>query len=136
MPTPPDWVLAEMPDGPRLGRRIKAFRESGEFHHLVQGDDSFSGALAAINIGRELRSEYPSVRFSVTRPRHGAIRIAWKNGPSITEVAGLTGKYAASRVIVTSPGRIPRLTVWLGVFGGADSIILARPRSAAGEYND
>ena len=64
-----------------------------EFASLTQGDDRYSGKLAASNIRTELRRAFPGVKFSVRKSSHGAVNVRWTDGPTATEVQELVGKY-------------------------------------------
>ena len=65
---------------------------AAEFAHLAQGDDRYSGTLAAANIRTELRRAFPGVKFSVRKSGHGTVNVRWTDGPTEAELKALREK--------------------------------------------
>lgn len=51
-------------------------------------------SLAAINVGIELATAFPSIRsFTINMPKPDTIAIAWRDGPSESQLIALAKKY-------------------------------------------
>lgn len=108
---------------------IGRLRSAPEYHHLTQGDDSYSGQLAARNIRASLRAAFPDVRFSVRRTPCGNIVVHWKDGPRCEHIEAIVMRYRAGRYNqVTGNYEYTRMP-WVAVFGAAKYIHVVREES-------
>lgn len=103
-----------------------------ENRHLEQGNDCWSGKLAAVNIRKELKKAFPKIKFSVRKTHYGSLNIGWTNGPKTAEVSKITNKYLDGHFngmedIYKSNDN----NVWPSVFGGAKYIFHNRGHSDA-----
>lgn len=93
---------------------------------LTQGDDKYSGKLAAANIRKELKRAFPSVKFSVRKPNYGAVYVSWTDGATVEAVEAITSKYQSGSfnsmedIYENSP------TPFNCIYGGADYIFTNR----------
>lgn len=65
------------------------------FSHLVRGHGP---VIAAKNIRKELKTAFPSVKFSVTTSKYSmgnSVNIGWVDGPTSNQVDEITDKYAS-----------------------------------------
>lgn len=102
-----------------------------EFASLTQGDDRYSGKLAASNIRTELRRAFPGVKFSVRKSSHGAVNVRWTDGPTATEVQELVGKYKRGHFNGMEDIYEDERSAWCEVFGGAQYVFCDRDQSDA-----
>lgn len=105
---------------------VTSLRTSGEFAGLAQGFDIHSGTLAAKNIRRQLAERFPGVAFAVTKLDQGKIQVSWVDGPLISELRPIVGRYQGDSpgFGVQSTGQA--LTPWMSVFGASSAVILRR----------
>ncbi len=114
----------------RLAEEKRAHEEAKERHraelpslypHLKPGDKP------AANIRKELKREFPGVKFNVRTERHGTVNVYWTDGPAGPRVKDVTDKY--------SKGSFNGMediyerdydNVFCTVFGGADYIFTNR----------
>lgn len=101
------------------------------FGHLEQGDDRYSGKLAAKNIRAELRRAFKGVKFSVRMAHYGSISIAWEDGPTASAVEGVANKYQAGSFNGMEDIYEYSASAWNEVFGGAKYINTGRAYSPA-----
>lgn len=108
---------------------IARLRTAPDYHHLTQGDDTYSGRLAAKNIRASLRAVFPNVRFSVRRTPCGSIVVHWKDGPRSENVDAIVTRYRAGRYNRIAGRYEYTRTAWVAVFGAARYIHVAREES-------
>lgn len=108
---------------------IARLRSAPEYHHLAQGDDTYSGRLAAKNIRASLSAAFPDVRFSVRRTPCGNIVVHWKDGPRAENVDAIVMRYRAGRYNRIAGSYEYTRTAWVAVFGAAKYIHVAREES-------
>lgn len=96
--------------------------------HLEQGDDRYSGKLAAKNIRKELKRAFPGVKFSVRKERYGTVRIAWDDTrASVEAVEDLVRKYKGGHFDGMEDIYVHRKNAWATVFGGSDFVFCNGP---------
>jgi hypothetical protein len=82
--------------------------------------------LAAENIRRELRRQYPKIKFSV-RSDNNSVNIGWTNGPTEKEVEAITDKYLAGSFDgMTDCYCYNHDNVFADIFGSAHYIFCSR----------
>ncbi|CAE6850759.1 hypothetical protein R75465_07152 [Paraburkholderia aspalathi] len=106
--------------------RLKA---SADFAHLIQGDDRYSGKLAAMNIRKELKAAFPAVKFSVRKMHYGSVSVSWTDGPLDKEVEDLIGHYQGGSFNGMEDIYENSKSPWCEVFGGADYVNTRRENS-------
>ena len=100
------------------------------FAHLTQGDDRYSGKLAASNIRTELRRAFPGVKFSVRKSSHGTVNDAlggWADhgrGPAHRRQVQ-RGRFNGMEDIYED-----ERPAWCEVFGGAEYVFCGRENRA------
>ena len=77
----------------RIAAEVAALKADPTHSKLVQGEDFYSGKLAAKNIRQELKAAFPGVKFSVTKRDYGSVSVKWTDGPTVDQVDAITGKY-------------------------------------------
>ena len=102
-----------------------------EFAHLAQGDDRYSGRLAASNVRTELRRAFPGVKFSVRKSRHGTVNVRWTDGPTAAEVQDIASKYKRGHFNGMEDIYEDERPAWCEVFGGAEYVFCERDESDA-----
>lgn len=102
-----------------------------EFVHLTQGDDRYSGKLAASNIRTELRRAFPGVKFSVRKSSHGTVNVGWIDGPTEAEVKDIAGRYKRGHFNGMEDIYEDERPAWCEVFGGAEYVFCDRDESDA-----
>ncbi|PLZ01147.1 hypothetical protein CY652_17860 [Burkholderia sp. WAC0059] len=104
---------------------------ASEYRHLKQGDDVYSGRLAAANIRIELKRAFPGVKFSVRMTHYGAVSVHWTDGPRQAEVEALCRRYKAGRFNSMEDIYEHAVQPWHHVFGGLEYLSVSREESAA-----
>lgn len=91
--------------------------------------------VAARNIRRELKDQFPGVKFSVrSRGYSGGndIRVAWTDGPTVTAVQSITNKYEEGSFDgMTDCYNYDNRNSWVEVFGGTKYLFTERSYSDA-----
>lgn len=114
----------------RFAAQVDSFRASPEFAHLAQGDDCYSGKLAAANIRKELRRSWPKVKFSVRKTDHGSIRVTWIDGPTADMVEAVACRFKAGSFDSMQDMYNYEASPFNTVFGGAKYVFCNRDESA------
>ncbi|MCP1674465.1 hypothetical protein J2T57_001567 [Natronocella acetinitrilica] len=109
---------------------VQALRADPELAHLEQGDDRHSGKLAAANLRKELRRQFPGVKFSVRKSDYGTIRVDWTDGPTHRQVREITDRHVSASFDGMQDLESPVRTPFNCVFGGAKYIFPQRSYSA------
>lgn len=102
-----------------------------ELAALEQGDDKYSGKLAAKNIRKQLKAAFPGVKFSTRNRDHGSVTIAWTDGPTTAEVEPIVSPYKGGSFDGMDDSYSRTKSAWCDTFGGADYISTAREFSDA-----
>ncbi len=97
-----------------------------QHRHLRQGDDKYSGTLAAENLRTELKRSFPRSRFTVTMTRFGSLTIQWSGGPTEKRVEALCQRYRTGHFNYRDGLYEITIEAWHEVFGGAEQISLQR----------
>jgi hypothetical protein len=113
----------------RFSAEVKDLRTDSRYAHLEQGDDQYSGKLAAKNIRTELKRAFPSAKFSVRKRHHGSVDVTWRNGPTTKEVEGITNDYLAGSFDGMEDLYKSAISPWNTVFGGSKYISCDRSYS-------
>ena len=108
---------------------VARLQGASEFSNLTQGDDRYSGKLAASNIRTELRRAFPGVKFSVRTSSHGTVNVRWTDGPTAAEVQGLAGKYERGHFNGMEDIYEDERPAWCEVFGDAKYVFCDREES-------
>jgi hypothetical protein len=109
---------------------LNSLRNDPQYKHLEQGDDRYSGKLAAKNIRTELKSAFKGVKFSVRKAHYGTLYIGWTDGPTKAEVEAVTMRYKIGSFDSMQDLASTNPTPWSDTFGGCDYIFTTR------EYSD
>ncbi|WP_076069883.1 LPD29 domain-containing protein [Sphingomonas montana] len=102
-----------------------------ELAALEQGDDQYSGTLAAKNLRKQLKAAFPGIPFSVRKRHHGSVTIAWTDGPTTAEVEQIASAYKGGSYDGMDDSYSRTKSAWCETFGGADYISTAREFSDA-----
>ncbi|MFJ7315450.1 LPD29 domain-containing protein [Pseudomonas sp. NPDC098747] len=90
----------------QFAAEVQHLKASPESANLVQGEDRYSGVLAAKNIRKMLKRAFPAVNFSVRKASYGSLTIEWTDGPTEKEIEEAAGSFKAvipaGRTICTS----------------------------------
>lgn len=110
---------------------VEHLKADPAYAHLEQGDDDWSGKLAAKNIRAALRKCFPVVKFSVRKTDYGSVSITWTDGPTAALVEQIANRHKAGSFNgmedIYEYNRAPFVTV----FGGAKYISASRTHSPA-----
>ncbi|MCY1494476.1 hypothetical protein D9M68_283480 [compost metagenome] len=109
---------------------VERLKTAPELAHLKQGDDRYSGKLAAANLRAELRRAFPKTKFSVRKPHYGSVGATWTDGPTEAEVAAIANRYKGGHFDGMADIYVNEKTPFIVVFGGADYVSTHR------EYSD
>lgn len=109
---------------------VQRLKEAPEFAHLVQGDDRYSGTLAAKNIRQVLKRAFPGVKFSVRKNSYGSVAIEWTDGPTEKDVENAAGGFKGGYFCGQEDMYVRQRTPWTEVFGAAEYINERRHHSA------
>lgn len=109
---------------------VSHFKTSTHYNALIQGDDQYSGKLAAKNIRIELKTSFKGIKFSVRKNHFDSLSVSWTDGPQKENVEAITSKYNVGRFDVYQDYHYADVSAFNEVFGGADYINLTR------EYSD
>lgn len=105
---------------------LKHFKTEPKYAHLTQGDDCYSGKLAASNIRIELKRAFPGVKFSVRKNDYGSVGVNWVDGPTPSQVEVITNEYKGGRFDsmedIYEFSKSPRVAV----FGGSKYLSTSR----------
>lgn len=115
----------------QFAAEVERLKASPEFAHLVQGDDRYSGVLAGKNIRQVLKRAFPAVKFSVRKTSYGSLAIEWTDGPTETEIEGVTSSFKAGYFCGQEDIYKREKTPWNEVFGAAEYITVRRNHSTA-----
>ena len=115
----------------RFAAEVQRLKTSPEFAHLVQGEDRYSGVLAAKNIRQVLKRAFPAVKFSVRKTSYGSLAIEWTDGPTEKEIEEAAGNFKGGYFCVHDDIYKYERTPWNEVFGAAEYISLRRNHSAS-----
>ncbi|WP_265838700.1 LPD29 domain-containing protein [Roseomonas mucosa] len=110
---------------------LDRLRTAPEFAALDQGDDRYSGKLAAKNIRQQLKAAFPRTRFSVRKLHHGSVLVAWTDGPTTKQVEQIASRYQGGSFDGMQDLYVSSKSPWCEVFGGADYISTTRDYSDA-----
>ena len=114
----------------QFAAEVQRLKLAPEFAHLVQGEDRYSGVLAAKNIRQVLKRAFPAVKFSVRKSSYGSLAIEWTDGPTENDVESVTedfkGGYYCGHEDIYKHQRTP----WNEIFGAAEYIGARRYHSA------
>lgn len=117
-------------DAQAFAAEVQRLKTAPEFAHLVQGDDRYSGALAAKNIRQVLKRAFPGVKFSVRKTSFGSLAIEWTDGPTEKDVEDAAVVFKGGYFCGQEDMYIRQRTPWNEVFGAAEYINERRHNSA------
>ena len=114
----------------QFAAEVQRLKTSPEFAHLVQGEDRYSGVLAAKNIRRVLKRAFQAVKFSVRKTSYGSLAIEWADGPTEKEVEDVAGNFKGGYYCGHEDIYKHQRTPWNEVFGAAEYTSVRRNHSA------
>jgi hypothetical protein len=82
------------------------------------------------NLVAELKKNFPTIKFSVTKDGYSTIRIKWENGPTVAEVEAISDKFESYKSSYCGDYRDPAPTNFNNVFGGFKYVFTSRSQSA------
>jgi len=82
------------------------------------------------NLVAELKKNFPTIKFSVTKDGYSTIRIKWENGPTVAEVEAISNKFESYQSSYCGDYRDPSPTNFNNVFGGFKYVFTSRSQSA------
>ena len=85
--------------------------------------------ITKANILALLRHNFPGVKFSAKKRHYSSYTISWTNGPTLSEVAKITGKFEDHATDFTGDFRDPSPTNFTRVFGGFKYIFEERAKT-------
>lgn len=95
-------------------------------------DSRVSGAkLVAINLRRQLKKAFPSVKFSVTMSGYDSVGIAWTDGPTKAQVSEIGDKYRAGYFDGMNDIYEYERSPWSSAFGSVKYVSPTRRHSVA-----
>ncbi|MDF4211099.1 hypothetical protein P2W50_31095 [Pseudomonas protegens] len=109
---------------------VQRLQVASEFAHLVQGDDLYSGVLAAKNLRLILKRAFPEVKFSVRKKGFGCVTIEWLDGPTEADVEVAASNFKGGHYCPIEDYHSHVTTPWGKVFGMADYISVRREYSS------
>lgn len=109
--------------------RVEHLKTAPEFAHLKQGDDTYSGKLAAANVRAELKKNFSGVKFSVRKSDYGTVRVIWIDGPTVAQVEAIANKYEAGKFNGMDDIYEHNETPFSLVFGGCKYLFTSRETS-------
>lgn len=110
---------------------VERLKCAPELSHLTQGDDPYSGTLAAKNMRILLRQAFPGIKFSVRKNHHSSVAVQWEDGPLESEVATIIDRFKGGHYDSMNDAYNCNRSPWVAVFGGADYINAHRELSAS-----
>lgn len=110
---------------------VERLRTAQEFAHLIQGDDQYSGLLAAKNMRVELRKAFPAVKFSIRKRHFGSVSINWTDGPTEKEVEDVVSQHKGGYFDGMDDSYKHVRTPFVVVFGGVEYVSAYREHSPA-----
>lgn len=108
---------------------VSHFKTAAQYKDFIQGDDKYSGKLAARNIRMELKTSFKGIKFSVRKTHYGSLSVNWTDGPKKKEVEAITGKYETGRFNSYEDYHYTEVGAFNEVLGGANYIFLTRSYS-------
>ena len=108
---------------------IAQYKTDPAYKHLSQGDDCYSGKLAAKNIRAALRQTFKGVKFSVRVESYGSVGVRWEDGPTAAAIEEVTGKYQAGSFNGMEDIYEYEPSAWNEIFGGAKFLSVNRSYS-------
>ena len=113
-----------------LVARIESLKTDPAFSHLSQGDDNWSGKLAAKNIRADLRLKFNGVKFSVRVTHYGSLSIRWEDGPTVAAIKEVVDKYESGSFNGMEDIYEHAASAWNNVYGGVKDLNTNRSFSA------
>lgn len=92
---------------------------------LTADDERLDGKRAIANIRKLLKAAWPKMKFSV-RQSQGAVRIAWRDGPTSNQVSEITRQFEAGHFDGMTDCYESRETAWTILFGSAQYVSQVR----------
>lgn len=108
---------------------VERYKSDPSLSHLTQGDDPYSGKLAAKNIRIELKRAFPAVKFSVRKTSAGNLSVNWIDGPTEPQVSSLLSRFKGGYFDGMQDMYVSELSPFVVVFGGADYVGASRDYS-------
>lgn len=112
-----------------FAQEVQRLQTAPEFAHLVQGDDLYSGVLAAKNLRLILKGTFPGVRFSVRKRSFGCVVIEWLDGPTVADLEAVADVFKGGHYCSQEDYHSHVTTPWGKVFGMVDYINANREHS-------
>jgi hypothetical protein len=107
----------------------EALRVDSRYAHLKQGDDSYSGKLAAANIRSALKCKFPGIKFSVRKTDYGSVRVSWTDGPTVKDIEAIVNRFESGGFNGMEDIYEYRETPFNVVFGGCKYLNCSRETS-------
>lgn len=114
----------------QFAAEVERLRTDPDHRALQQGDDCHGGKIAAINIRRQLKAIFPTIRFSVRNRHYGTLDICWTDGPTVKQVDAVVGVYQGGRFNGMEDIYEHATSPWIRVFCGAKYVFTNRNHSA------
>ncbi|MCY1395961.1 hypothetical protein D9M71_109200 [compost metagenome] len=105
---------------------VERLQSAPEMAHLTQGDDIYSGKLAAQNMRAALRKAFPKVKFSVRKTSYGSVTVSWTDGPTTREVEAIVDRHQGGHFDGMEDIYKHEKTPFVAVFGGAEYVFTRR----------
>jgi hypothetical protein len=109
---------------------VECLQAAPELKHLTQGDDVYSGKLAAANMRAALRKVFPKVKFSVRKRHYGSVSVSWTDGPTENAVEAIVNRHKGGYFDGMEDIYKHEKTPFVAVFGGAEYVWTRREYSA------
>lgn len=137
-------ALAEKTERDAAEAKARAYREYEEEKTKLAEDAAFSGLkradqcdeygtkIAATNLRKLLKKQWPSVKFSVRMDRGvSSVRVTWTDGPTVAEVKTLAERFKRGSFDSMTDGYNHHRSPFVDLFGGADYVTCQRDMSDA-----
>lgn len=126
-----DKAAAAQREAQAFAADVERLKSDPALSHLTQGDDPYSGTLAAKNMRALLRRAFPGVKFSVRKHHYGSVAVQWEDGPLEREVEAIVNRFKGGHFDGMDDSYKRNRSAWVAVFGGADYINARRELSDA-----
>ncbi|ELP5729209.1 hypothetical protein QTV44_002475 [Vibrio vulnificus] len=110
---------------------VEQNRNNPEYAHLKPEPRKYTGGThVAVNVRKELKKHFPSVKFSV-RSSYSRVDVSWTDGATEPQIKELLNKYQIGHLSGCGCYHDTTYSPFNDVFGGVDSLFLHREFSEA-----
>lgn len=110
-----------------MARACEALRKANP-SLLTAEAEPLDNKRAVANLRKLLKLTWPKVKFSV-RQSHGSVRIGWRDGPTVSQVDAIAGKFEAGHFDGMTDSYEYRDSAWTRMFGSVTYVNTSREHS-------